>query len=43
MKDGEVLSAAGSRWVGTGLRTFYILAVGAIGAMIFSGVKRFFK
>lgn len=43
MKDGEVLSAAGSRWVGTGLRTFYILAFGAIGAMIFSGVKRFFK
>ena len=43
MKDGEVLSASGSRWVGTGLRTFYILAIVAIGAMIFSGVKRFFK
>jgi len=43
MKDGEVLSAAGSRWVGAGLRTFYILAVVAIGAMLYSGVKRFFK
>jgi hypothetical protein len=43
LKDGEVLSASGSRWVGTGLRTFYILAVVAVGAMVFSGVKRFFK
>ena len=43
MKDGEVLSASSSRWVGAGLRTFYILAVVAIGAMIYSGVKRFFK
>ena len=43
LKDGEVLSASGSRWVGTGLRTFYILAVIAVGSMVFSGVKRFFK
>ena len=43
LKDGEIFSASGSRWVGTGLRTFYILAVVAIGAMVFSGVKRFFK
>jgi hypothetical protein len=43
MKDGEVLSAASSRWVGAGLRTFYILSVVAIGAMLYSGVKRFFK
>ena len=43
LKDGEMLSASGSRWVGTGLRTFYILAVVAIGSMVFSGVKRFFK
>ena len=43
MKDGEVLSASSSRWVGAGLRTFYILAVVAIGAMLYSGVKRFFK
>ena len=43
LKDGEVLSAAGSRWVGAGLRTFYILVVVAIGTMVYSGVKRFFK
>ncbi len=43
MKDGEVLSASGSRWVGAGLRTFYILAVVAVVAMLFSGVKRFLK
>ncbi|MGB1080622.1 MAG: hypothetical protein ACPGYI_04630, partial [Flavobacteriaceae bacterium] len=43
LKDGEVLSATGSRWVGTGLRTFYILAVVAVGTMVYSGVKRFFK
>lgn len=40
LKDGEVLSASGSRWVGAGLRTFYILAVVAILAMAFSGVKK---
>ena len=43
LKDGEVLSAAGSRWVGAGLRTFYILAVIAVGTMLYSGVKRLFK
>jgi hypothetical protein len=43
MKDGELLSASGSRWVGTGLRTFYILAIVAVGVMLYSGVKRFFK
>lgn len=39
MRDGEVLSASGSQWVGTGLNTFYILAVVAIGSMIYSGIK----
>ena len=43
LKDGEVLSAFGSRLVGTGLRTFYFLAIIAIGSMLFSGVKRFIK
>ena len=43
MKDGEVLSASGSRWVGAGLRTFYFLAVIAIGAMVFSGIKKMIK
>ena len=41
MKDGEVLSASGSRWVGAGLRMFYILAALAILSMIFSGVRKF--
>lgn len=40
MRDGEVLSASGSKWVGAGLYVFYILAILAIGAMIFSGIKK---
>lgn len=40
MKDGEILSEGGSRLVGTGLRTFYILAFVAIGTMLFSGIKK---
>lgn len=43
LKDGEVLSANGSKWVGTGIRTFYILAVIAISLMIFSGVTKIIK
>ena len=43
LKDGEVLSASGSKWVGTGIRTFYILAVFAISLMIFSGVTKIIK
>jgi len=43
MKDGEVLSASGSRWVGTGLRMFYILAALAILSMILSGAKKILK
>ncbi|MEH6763974.1 MAG: hypothetical protein V7655_05700 [Aequorivita antarctica] len=41
--DGETLSASGSKWVGAGLYTFYILAIIAIGAMVFSGVKKITK
>ena len=40
LKDGEVLSASGSRWVGTGLRMFYILATLAILSMVLSGAKK---
>lgn len=40
MKDGEVLSASGSRWVEAGLRTFFILTFVAVGAMLYSGVQR---
>ena len=43
LKDGEVLSASGSKWVGTGIRTFYILAVIAISLMIFSGASKIIK
>jgi hypothetical protein len=40
MKDGEILSASGSRWVETGLRMFYILATLAILSMVFSGARK---
>ena len=43
MKDGEMLSANGSHWVGAGLVTFYILACIAILSMVFSGVKKLIK
>ncbi|MEK9755427.1 MAG: hypothetical protein VW371_00115 [Bacteroidota bacterium] len=43
MRDGKVLSAIGSRLVGTGIRVFYILSIIAVGLMIFSGGKRFVK
>ena len=38
--EGGMLSESGSRWVGTGLYTFYILAVVAILLMVFSGFKK---
>ena len=40
MQEGEMLSASGSKWVDTGLYTFYIMAILAIGAMIFTGIKK---
>ncbi len=40
MRDEEILSASGSKWVGTGLYTFYILGLAAIGSMIYSGIKK---
>ena len=40
LKDGEVLSASGARWVETGIRVFCSLSIIAIGAMAYSGVKR---
>ena len=43
LKDGEVLSASGSRWVGTGIRVFYYLAIIAIGAMVFASAKKLTK
>ncbi|MDN3723291.1 hypothetical protein QRD02_02770 [Aequorivita sp. SDUM287046] len=43
MQEGEMLSESGSKWVGTGLIAFYILAVLAVGAMVFSGIKKITK
>ena len=43
LNDGAMLSANGSKWVGTGLYVFYILAVIAVGAMVFGGVKKVTK
>ena len=41
--DGVPISESGSKWVGTGLHTFYILAVLAIASMVLSGVKKITK
>lgn len=43
LREGESLSASGSKWVDTGLYVFYILAVLAVAAMVFSGVKKVTK
>tara|TARA_R110000751_G_C13658685_1_gene468884 strand:- start:293 stop:733 length:441 start_codon:yes stop_codon:yes gene_type:complete len=43
MRDGEVLSASASRWVEAGIYAFYLLALIAVGAMVFSGVKKLAK
>ncbi len=43
-KQGElIVSESGSKWVDTGLRTFYFLAIIAIGLMVISGVKKLVK
>ncbi|MGB1992580.1 MAG: hypothetical protein ACPHRI_02430 [Flavobacteriaceae bacterium] len=43
LKDGDTLSAAGSRWIETGLRTFYFLVFIAVGAMLYTGIIRLKK
>ena len=43
MQDGKVLSAAVSRWVETGIRTFYLLTLIAVGIMIFNSVRKLIK
>ena len=40
LRDGDVLSANGSRWVSTGLTAFYILAALAVIAMLLSSVRK---
>ena len=43
MKDNQVLSAAGSRMVETGLNLFFILVIVAFASMIWGGISRIFK
>ena len=43
MQDGKVLSASGSRWVETGIRTFYLLTLIAGVIMIYNSVRNMFK
>jgi len=43
LNDGSYISESDSKWVGTGLYAFYIMAVLAIGAMVFSGIKKVTK
>lgn len=38
--EGGMTSESGSKWVGTGLYTFYVLAIVAILLMVFSGFKK---
>jgi hypothetical protein len=42
-QDGGMLSESGSKWVGTGLYAFYILAIIAVGSMVFGGIKKVTK
>ena len=43
MRDGKVLSAMGSRLVGTGINVFFILTIIAVGLMVFPGTKKYLK
>lgn len=43
LKDGDMLSASGSRWIEAGLRTFYFLVCIAVGAMLYTGIARLKK
>tara|TARA_R110000868_G_scaffold48006_5_gene156653 strand:+ start:13 stop:447 length:435 start_codon:yes stop_codon:yes gene_type:complete len=43
LKDGDVLSATGSRLLGAGLYLFYLLILAAGGSMLFFGLKKMIK
>ena len=43
LKDGEVLSAFGSKMVETGIRTFYLLTLIAICSMAFGSIRELIK
>ncbi|MCH2490331.1 MAG: hypothetical protein MK211_09300 [Flavobacteriales bacterium] len=40
LREGETLSESASKWVGTGLYAFYIMALLAIAAMVWTGVTK---
>jgi hypothetical protein len=40
ISDTETLSESGALWIGSGLYTFYILALVAVGAMLVSTIKK---
>ena len=43
MGDGKVLSATGSRFVETGIKTFYFLVLIAGGLMVYNSISKLFK
>ncbi len=43
LRDGETLSAGGSKLVGAGLYMFYALIIIASGTMLFTGIKKMIK
>lgn len=40
MPEGEMLSSSSSKWVGAGLNAFYIMALLAIGSMVYTGIRK---
>ena len=43
MRDGEVLSAMGSKLVGPGIRVYLIISIIPVGLIVFTGTKKKFK
>jgi uncharacterized membrane protein YqhA len=41
--NGEIVSGSTSKWVSTGLNVFYILALAAISAMVWTGFNKLIK
>lgn len=39
LREGDSISGSGAKWVDTGLYAFYIMAIVAIGAMVYSSIK----
>lgn len=43
LEDGELLTESTSRWIGASLYMFYILAIVAVGTVVWSGVSKLIK